>query len=173
MIRLKEALKGSLEPLGRREVWWEGLLRSRWPALVGENFAERTAIGRLRGGNLEVWVESGPWAQEFAFWRETLLGKIRRELGAEVKEIKVRTKPPAPLRSREQPSEAPVGEEIPPLAVEGPVAEAYRRWRVAQRRLAYRRLAGGGRLCRNCGTAHGDTEDFCPSCRLERSKGGA
>jgi len=64
-----------------------GLLRRRWPQVVGERLALRTRPVLLRGRRLYLAVDSSAWAAELSYLRGELCRLIRERAGVEVEEI--------------------------------------------------------------------------------------
>ncbi len=64
-----------------------GLLRKRWPEVVGERLASRSRPLLLRGKRLYLEVASSAWAAELSCRREELSRLIRERAGVEVEEI--------------------------------------------------------------------------------------
>lgn len=95
--------------LGRmveREGWQErlavGRLRKDWAAVVGDHVAAKSLPGKLAGGVLIVYAESGAWATELALLAPRLTVKCDAFLGGglvrEVKVVAARGRGPAERR---------------------------------------------------------------------------
>lgn len=94
-LRLREILRGFVKQRGFEERLAIYRAYGIWEEIVGPEVARHVRPGHVQRGVLHVVADSGVWAQEFSFARETVLATLRKS-GAPVKEIRVRqgTLPP-------------------------------------------------------------------------------
>lgn len=72
-------------------------LRGRWEELVGPKLASRSRPAKVSGGRLVVEVDSFSWANEFEFFRHSLLEKIGALPGAaKIEEIRLQVSTRSP-----------------------------------------------------------------------------
>ncbi|MBN2197505.1 MAG: DUF721 domain-containing protein [Polyangiaceae bacterium] len=63
--------------------------RETWRRVVGDRIANRTQVGRLEQGSLEVVVSSPVWAQELAFLSREIVARMHK-LGLPVDRVRFR-----------------------------------------------------------------------------------
>ena len=61
---------------------------TRWSEIVGETIAAETEALRIDGDTLVVKVQKAAWRQQLIFLKDDLLGKIRKEIGEDIKDIR-------------------------------------------------------------------------------------
>lgn len=89
-VRVGALLGRMIEREGWRERLAVGRLRKDWPAVVGPHIASRSLPGKIAGGVLTVYAESGPWATELALLAGQVAAKSDAFLGGGlVREVKV------------------------------------------------------------------------------------
>jgi predicted nucleic acid-binding Zn ribbon protein len=166
-----------------------------WAEMVGPQVAAATEVEKVKNGVLYVRTRSAMWAQELTFYREDILRRLNRRIGARDEPLitdirflnrglrtKEETEKPPPLnpsadelddvdlsaREREI-----IEESVARIADEG-LRERMRRVRLANARLRTWRLDNGWAPCDECGELapplhpyNGDTD--CPRCRIQRN----
>lgn len=73
-------LGGVMHDLGLDEASAIVRVAERWEAAVGPEVARHCRPSALRGGTLEVTVDSSIWCQELQLQRTQILAALRREL---------------------------------------------------------------------------------------------
>jgi hypothetical protein len=83
VVRLGDVVGGLIRPSDRRG----GLLKARaseaWPEIAGPEIAKHTVGMGVRGGELNVHVDSHAWAAQLALLAEELRGRLNSVLGEE------------------------------------------------------------------------------------------
>ncbi len=72
-----------LKDLGLEESARALRVAERWEAVVGEEVARHSRPTGIRGGVLEVTVDSSVWCQQLQMRRPELLASLREALGAD------------------------------------------------------------------------------------------
>jgi hypothetical protein len=83
-LPLSEVVRAELNTLGLSERLREAEIWRLWPEIVGPAIAFRATPLRIIRGVLTVAVSSGPWKQELAFLKMTMIEKLNNRLGGEV-----------------------------------------------------------------------------------------
>lgn len=78
--RIGDVLPSVLRSLGLEQRFRELQVVEAWPAVAGDEIAERTRADRLDDGVLYVYVDHGAWMQELRFIEKDLLGRLRERV---------------------------------------------------------------------------------------------
>ena len=91
--KVGDVLPALLRQLGLDKRFREQRLLDLWPAIVGDEIAERTRATRIDRGVLFVRVDHGAWMQELHFIEKDLIEKLRENApGVELNRIRFSTK---------------------------------------------------------------------------------
>jgi len=136
---------------------------ARWPVVAGKELARHSTPARVAGGILFVQVQSPVWGQQISFLKDTILSRIREEVGKGIiRDIRCG---PGPSQSTECGGETIPAAPDPPTPAERKAAAqlcglladrelASAMVRVVSRQLALRRcrLQQGWVVCQTCRT---------------------
>lgn len=173
----------------------EYMAPSVWAEMVGPQVAAATEVEKVKDGVLYIRTRSGMWAQELTFYKEDILRRLNRRIGARQEPIitdirflnrglrtkpEVETAPPLSPSGDElddmelSPRERSVIEEgVAGIEDEG-LRERLRRVRVASAKLQLWRMEHGWSPCTECGELappffpYDGTVD-CAHCRIRRN----
>jgi predicted nucleic acid-binding Zn ribbon protein len=173
----------------------EYMAPSVWAEMVGPQVAAATEVEKVKDGVLYVRTRSGMWAQELTFYKDDILRRLNRRIGARhepiITDIRflnrgLRSKPEQDAPPPHRPSadelddmelspreRAAIDEGIAGIADEG-LRERVRRVRVASAKLRLWRMENGWMPCPECGELappffpYNGTVD-CAPCRIRRN----
>jgi predicted nucleic acid-binding Zn ribbon protein len=95
-VPLARVVPKVLDELGLDETALVLRIAGRWREVAGPEAAHHSRPHRIRGGVLEMLVDSSVWAQELQVQRSQILGELQRIFGEEApKELWLRLGSPA------------------------------------------------------------------------------
>ncbi|WP_418969309.1 DUF721 domain-containing protein [Alloscardovia omnicolens] len=72
-----------------------------WPSIVGDAIAQNCRVGRLKAGELTVFVSSPAWATQLGYMKDDILEKIKQHIDSlEITDIRFIGPQPEPYRRK-------------------------------------------------------------------------